>query len=402
MRFIFKAKDQKGELRKGEVEALGKESAIQILQKNNLVPIFITEEKKSVQFVEEIKRIWEGVKPKELVIFFRELSTLLDAKITVVPALRAIEKQTENRYLKMVIRQIADDVEDGMPLSESIAKHPNTFSSLAVNMIKAGEISGSLQKSIKYMADNTEKNYQLTSKVKSAVYYPTFVLIVAGIIGFLTITIILPKLTQVIRDMGVQVPWYTKAIMTVGDFMQSYWWVVIVLIFGAIAGFFYYIKTESGKKEWDQIKINIPIFGKVFRYIYITRFANNLSVLLNGGVPIVRAMTIVGSVVNNSVYQKVIFRAADVAKSGGSINSVFYNSVIMPSIVSEMIKIGEETGKLSDILINVADFYDQEADHVVRNISSLIEPVLIVILGIGVAIMVFSILMPIYNVVGQM
>jgi type II secretory pathway component PulF len=190
--------------------------------------------------------------------------------------------------------------------------------------------------------------------------------------------------------------------MAVGDFMQSYWWVVIILVFSSIAGAIYYIKTEAGKEEWDRIKINIPIFGKVFRYIYITRFANNLSVLLNGGVPIVRAMTIVGSVVNNSVYQKVIFRAADAAKSGGSINSVFYNSAVMPSIVSEMIKIGEETGKLSEILINIADFYDQESDNIVRNISSLIEPVLIVFLGIGVAILVFSILMPIYNVVGQM
>lgn len=402
MKFVFKAKDQNGELRKGEVEAIGKESAIQILQKNNLVPIFVAEERKSMKFIEETRRIWEGASQKELVVFFRELATLLDAKVTVVPSLRAIEKQTENRYLKTVIKEVTDDVEDGMPLSESMAKHPNTFSNLAVNMIKAGEVSGSLQKSISYMADNTEKNYQLTSKIRGAIYYPAFVLVVAGIVAFLTMTIILPRLTEVIRGLGVSVPWYTKAIMAVGDFMQTYWWVVIILIFSAIAGVVYYIRTESGKKELDQIKINIPIFGKVFRYIYITRFANNLSVLLNGGVPIVRAMTIVGSVVNNSVYQEVIFRGADSAKTGGSINKVFYNSPVMPSIVSEMIKIGEETGKLSDILNNIADFYDQEADHVVRNISSLIEPVMIVALGIGVAVLVFSILMPIYNIVGQM
>lgn len=402
MKFIFKAKDQNGELRKGEVEAIGRESAIQILQKNNLLPIFITEEKKSLKIFEGIMKMWEGASQKDLVVFFRELATLLDAKVTVVPSLRAIQKQTENRFLGAVVKDIADDVEDGTPLSESLAKHPDVFSGLAVNMIKAGEVSGSLQKSIKYMADNTEKNYQLTSKIRGAIYYPVFVLVVAGIVGFLTMTIILPKLTAVIKDMGISVPWYTKGVMAVGDFMQSYWWVVIILVFSAIAGVIYYIKTESGRKEWDQIKINLPVFGKVFRYIYITRFANNLSVLLNGGVPIVRAMTIVGSVVNNGVYQEVIFRAADSAKAGGTINKVFYNSTIMPSIVSEMVKIGEETGKLSDILINIADFYDQETDHVVHNISSLIEPFMIVLLGIGVAIMVFSILMPIYNVVGQM
>ncbi len=404
MKFVFKAKNQEGQVKEGEVEAVNREAAIATLQEEGLMPFFVNEDKRArePEFLKEIRRIWEGVSQKELAVFFRELATLLDAKVPVVPSLRAIESQVENKHLEAVARQIANDIEDGTPFSEAIGKHPNTFSNLIVNLIKSGEISGNLQRSTGLIAENIEKNYRLTSRIRTALLYPGFVLTVTAGVGFLAITFILPRLTSVIKDMGVTIPWYTKVLMAVGDFMSVYWWAVLIVIAGIILGFIYYIKTESGRKEWDQVKINLPIVGKIFRFIYLARFADNLSILLSAGIPIVRALMVVSEVVNNSVYQAIILRSADEVKAGGNIHSVFSRSAFIPPIVARMIRIGEETGKTSDVLGNVAGFYEQEIDRITSNLTALIEPVLIVFLGMGVAIMVFAILLPIYNIAGQL
>lgn len=402
MKFIFKAKDQSGKIKEGKIEAGDRDKAVQLLQKENLVPMFVVRKKGTSEIIKEIQRIWEGATQKELMIFFRELATLIDAKVPVVPSLRAIQEQAESKYLGIVIKEIADDVEDGMPLSESMAKYPNTFNNLAVSIIKAGEVSGNLQRSILFVADNIEKNYRLTSKVKGALFYPAFVITVSAIIGFVATTVILPRLTDMIEELEVEIPWYTQIIMFISKFMENYWWAVLIVILGAVGGFIYYIKTESGRKEWDKVKLNLPIVGKLFNYIYITRFASNFSILLAGGIPIVRALTVVSEVVGNSVYQSIILRSADEVKTGGNISTVFSRSSVIPPIVSKIIKIGEETGKTSEVTKNIANFYEQEADAITQNLSKAIEPVLIVILGIGVAILVFAILLPIYDIAGKL
>jgi type II secretory pathway component PulF len=403
MRFIFKAKDKKtGEVRMGKVDAYNKKEAAEALEDNNLIPISISQERNFSRLLRELQRNWEGGNKKDLLMFFRQLATLISASVPVVQSLRAVASRSENKFMKSVVKEIADDVEDGASLSESMAKHPNIFSNLTTSIIKAGEISGSLQQSLEYVLKNTEKNYRLTSKIKGALLYPGFILGATAIIGFITITIILPKITLMITELDIEIPWYTKLVIAVGDFMSAYWWAVLVVIFGAIGGFIYYIKTETGKKEWDQIKIKIPIIGKLFRYIYLSRFASNFSVLLVGGIPIVKALNIMSEVVDNSVYRSIILRSADEMKSGGSISSVFSKSSYIPNIVSKMIKIGEETGKMDESLKSIADFYDEEIDRMTRNFSSLLEPVLIVFLGLGVSIMVFAIILPIYNIVGKM
>lgn len=402
MKFQFKAKDSEGSVREGKIESVSREAAIKVLQTQNLLPIIVVQEKGLPEIVKELSRIWEGASQKELMVIFRELATLISAKVPIVPALRAISDQAENRYLRIVIKEVADSVEDGMALSESLAKFPDTFSSLSINMIKAGEVSGNLQKSIEYIADNIEKNYKITSRVKGALFYPGFVISVAVIIGFIAATWILPQLADIILELNVDIQWYTKAIIAVSYFLQNYWWAVLILVFGAIGGFFYYIRTYAGRREWHKIQLNIPILGKLFRYVYLARFANNFSVLLAGGIPIVRALMVSSEVVNNAVYQDVILKSADEVKTGGSISSVFSRSAIIPPIVSRIIRIGEETGKMSEVLKNVADFYDSETDNMTRNLSAMIEPILIILLGIGVGILVFSILMPIYQIAGKL
>lgn len=402
MKFQFKAKDSEGTVREGNIESVSREAAIKVLQAQNLLPILVVQEKGLPEIVKELSRIWEGASQKELMVIFRELATLISAKVPIVPALRAISDQAENRYLRLVIKEVADSVEDGMALSESLAKFPDTFSSLSINMIKAGEVSGNLQKSIEYIADNIEKNYKITSRVRGALFYPGFVITVAVIIGFIAATWILPQLADIIMELNVEIAWYTKAIIAISYFLQNYWWAVLILVFGAIGGFFYYIRTYAGRREWHKIQLNIPVLGKLFRYVYLARFANNFSVLLAGGIPIVRALMVSSEVVNNAVYQDVILRSADEVKTGGSISSVFGRSAVIPPIVSRIVRIGEETGKMSEVLKNVADFYDSETDNMTRNLSAMIEPILIILLGIGVGILVFSILMPIYQIAGKL
>lgn len=401
MEFIFKAKDSSGKNREGEIEAISKESAIQLIQKNGLIPIVVKEKEKVSALLKDIERVWEGIKPRELVVFFRQLSTLIDAKVPIVPALKALQDQTENKFLRTVIKEMEEDVKDGLALSESMEKHPLVFNQLMINMIKSGEMSGSLQKTIEYIADNVEKNYQLSSKIKSALFYPAFVVGAVFIIGFIVVTFILPKLSGVIKEMAVEVPWYTKLVMGVGSFMNSYWWAVLIVIFGAICGLIYYIKSEEGRRDWDRIKLKIPIFGNMFRSVYIARFSDNFSVLIDGGIPVVNALQEVSEVVGNVVFKEIILKSVDEVKKGGNISDVFVKSSEIPPIVTRMMKIGEETGKISEVLRKTASFYEQEVDTMTRNISVLIEPILISILGIGVAIMVFAVLMPIYDIANK-
>ena len=402
MKFIFKAKDQNGIVREGKIEAISKEAAVLVLQKNNLIPMNIFQEEKTSELLKGFQKIWEGISQKELVIFFRELSILIEAKVPIIPALKAIKEQTDNKFFQIVVSEMMQDIEDGMPLSESLGKHPDVFSPLMINMVKSGEVSGNLQKSILYIADNVEKNYQLTSKIKGALFYPAFVIGVSFIIGFVVISFILPRLTVVFKDLNVAIPWYSKLLMAVGEFMNQYWWAVLIAIIGFILGIIYYVKTEDGKKEWEQWKIKLPVLGKLFRYLYMARFADNFSVLLTGGIPITRALLIVSEIIGNSVYQSIILKAVDEVKTGGNVSSIFARSSDIPPIVTRMLKIGEETGKISEILRKVASFYEEEADRMTRTLSTLVEPMLIIILGIGVAIMVFAILMPIYNIADKL
>jgi type II secretory pathway component PulF len=402
MQFKFKATTRDGEVKRGKIEAIDRETATQLLQKNDLVPLELKEYKPGTSLASALERMTSSISQKDLLLFYRELSTLVGAKIPIAPALRTIHNQTQNVQLRLVITEVAADVEDGMSISESFAKHENVFTTLAVHMIRAGELSGNLQGAIEFVAQSAEQNYQLKSKVRGALMYPVFVISVAGVIGFLTMTWILPRLTQVIKELNVEIPWYTQLMIKIGDFMQAYWWAVLIVIAGIVASMIYYARSEEGKKEWDRIKLRIPVVGQLFQYVYITRFADNLSVLLKGGIPIVRALIVVADVVDNLVYKNIILKSAQDVKVGGEINKEFFKHDEFPPMVSSMIKIGEETGRLSEILEDVARFYTSEVDQITRNLSSIIEPILIVILGIGVGVLVMAVLLPIYNIAGQL
>ncbi len=401
MKFFFKAKNADGILKEGVVEAIDRSAASMILQKNTLTPISIKGESETSDLVREISRIWEGVSVKEQVNFFRQLSVLIEAKMPVTSSLVTIAEETDNAYFRIVLKEIKDNVDDGMSLSESFGKFPQIFSPLVVNLIRAGEISGSLQKTISYIADNLERNYHLAAKIKGALIYPIFVLGTASIIGLLVSTFILPKLTIMLKEYQVSLPWYTRLIIGFSDFMEGNWIWVFVILTGGIVGAVYFLNTDEGKAWWDEAILKIPIVGKVAQYIYTARMAENLAVLLNSGIPVVKAISITSSIVSNRVFERVLLDAAEEVKTGGNISTVFLKTDIMPRMVSQMFRIGEESGTLVKVMKSVSDFYISEVDVLTKSLTTLLEPILIIVLGIGVGIMVVGILMPIYSIAGQ-
>ncbi len=405
MKFNFKAKTEAGDLKEGLVEAISREAAIEILQKNALIPLQVVSDERGgwEGAIRDVQRLWEGASQKELMVIFRQLATLIEAHVPVVTSLNTISEQSDNRFLRNVLHEMEDDIEDGMSFSESLEKHPTVFNAMTVNLVRAGEVSGNLQKSIEFVADNIEKNYHLTSKIRGALFYPAFVLAVAGVIAFIVVTFILPKITVLIKDMNVPVPWYTTVLINLGDFMNAYWWAVLIGLFAVAASIAYYFKTDSGQHEWDRIVLRLPVFKTLAKNVYITRLAENLAALMAGGIPVVRALMITSDVIGNTVYAEIMLHAAEEVKTGGAMSGVFrHYPAEIPPIVSQMVKIGEETGTMSHVLDGIGKFYNQEVEVMTRNLTTLIEPLLIVLLGIGVGILTVGVLMPIYNIAGQM
>ncbi|HLN18964.1 MAG TPA: type II secretion system F family protein [Patescibacteria group bacterium] len=398
MRYKFKAKTQAGEMKEGTIDAASSDAAVAILQKNALYPLKLAPEKQSGYFYKLVMKYYERVTDKELMVFFRQLAILIEARVPIVTSLTAIGEQSSNRYFSRVISEIVNDIDDGMSLSDALARHKDVFSSLAINILRAGETSGNLKRSVEYVADNIEKNYNLVSRVRSALIYPGVILIVFFIIGFLTVSFILPRLTEMIKSMNMVMPWYTKLVVNLGDFMSSYWWAVAIILLGFCGGVLYYLRTPDGRREWDYIKLKIPIIGNVFKGIYIARFSENLSVLLVGGIPIIRALMIVSTVINNSLYEELLVKTAEQVKIGGAISDSLRRSSLVPPVVAHMVKIGEESGQIDTVLVHVARFYDQETETTTKNLSTLIEPFLMIIIGFAVGFMAVAILLPIYNV----
>ena len=401
MKFKYQAKNEKGEMQNGSVEASNEAAAIETLQTHKLVVVSIIPMMevsalfRSVEFLQKVPA-------KDLVIFSRQLATLIEAKITLLEALKTLHKQTNNAFFKEKIFEIANDIEGGRSLSYSLAKHPKVFSEFYVNLIKAGEVSGNLQESLIYLAEHVEKQYDLENKIKGAMYYPAFILLAFFAVGIIVMVYVIPQLTAIIEQTGQELPITTRILIASSHFLRHYGWILVVFGITMGIGTKRYVGTPEGKMNWDKMKLKLPVMGELLRKIALVRFSENLSTLIKGGVPIVRSLQITGSVIGNDVFKDLIFKTAEKVKSGTSIAKSLEKSPEIPLIVIQMISIGERSGKLDSILDNIARFYTREVNNVVDNLSTLIEPVLIVIMGIGVGIMVSAILLPIYNIAGGM
>lgn len=395
MEFTYQARDSAGNLKTGTVEAVNETSAFQILEKNNLLVIKILPLTGLTAL--ERMRFFDRVSPKDTVLFSRQLSTLINAKVPIVQALTILSTQVSSEKLKSVITEVAQHVESGDSLSSALARYPKVFSNLYVNLVRAGELSGTMDESLSYLANQLEKDYDLRSKVVGAMAYPAFILFALFVVGTLMFLYVLPPLIGVLSESSVELPITTKILIAVTTILQNYWWLVFLVMIGAAVGYRFYSVTASGRYVIDLLKIKVPVFGKLFQKVYMARFARNLSTLVAGGIPIVKALEAVADIVGNTIYRDIILEASGQVRNGRSIASALTSHKEFPPIVAQMVQIGESTGRLQEIMEKLAIFYEKEVEGVIKVLTTLLEPIIMMLLGLAVAVMVAGILLPIYN-----
>ncbi len=391
--FQYKAHNKAGEKINGMVEAENEANAIDILEEKNY-RIISLEEKKALP---SVLSVLNRIKPKDLVVFSRQFSVLISATVPVVQSLRILIDQTENLKLKMIISEIADDVDGGTKLSEAMSKYGNVFNKFYISVIKSGETSGKLDDILDYLANEMEKSYDLKSKIKSAMIYPAFVLSGLGLVGIGMMVFVLPKLTDIIKQSGMELPLSTKILIFSSDVLSHYWLLLILVLLFVIIGIKLIVKTKQGKYIKDFILLKLPIFGNLFKKIYIVRFTRSLQTLIVSGITLTIGLKIVSEIVENSIYQKVLNQAVKDVEDGNPLSATLEKSKVIPKMLSQMISIGETTGKLDLVLDKITKFYTREINSIVENLLTLMEPIIIVVIGIAVGIMVAAIIMPMYN-----
>ncbi len=398
--FEYQAKTIEGQTIKGMVQAVSRELAVEILTDRSLTPIYV-KEKRENKFSWLAATQIARVKTKDLVIFSRQLSVMASATLPLVQALRILEKQTANPKLRIIVSEIADEVEGGAKLSASMAKYPNVFSDFYINMISSGETSGKIDEVLSYLADEQEKNYDLTSRIKGAMIYPAFILVGLVIVGAVMLIYVVPKLTAILKEAGTELPMSTRILIGTSSFLASYWLIVLILMVAAVVGIFSFIKTPRGKHIWHTLQLHIPIVGTIYKHIYLVRFSQSMYTLIVGGVPLTKALGIVSGVVGSAVYENLIKKTIREVEDGNSIATVFQNSPVMPIMMSQMMIVGEKTGRLEEIFNRLSSFYAREVNNLVTNLVTLLEPMIMLVMGVAVGFMVASILLPMYKLSGS-
>jgi type IV pilus assembly protein PilC len=401
MLFKYQAKTQEGELRNGSIEAASIDAAVSALQRRGLFIVTILPEDESVPFYARSFTFLERVKQREIVIISRQLATLFQAKVPIVESLKIIFSEVDSPLLKRELYGLLEDIQGGASMSQSMARHPKVFSSFYINMVRSGEESGKLEEIFSYLADYLERNYELTSKARNALIYPAFVLVSFIGVMILMLTVIIPNLAEILTETGQQLPIYTRIVIGASEFFATFGILVAVAV-GVLGVFIWrFYQTENGRMAIHRLQIAIPLFGLLYRKLYMSRIADNLQTLISGGIPVVRALEITSDVVGSEVFRSIILDVIESVKGGSSISNALSRHPDIPSLMSQMIRIGEETGRLDSILDNLASFYRKEVNSLVDNLVNLIEPIMILLLGGGVGVLVASVLVPLYNITGS-
>lgn len=398
--FEYRAKDLDGRTVEGLVEAPSETSALDELSERNLTPVFIRERSDKSLFQTSLK-FFNRVKTKDLVVFSRQLAVMVSATVPLVQSLRILTKQTQSDTLKIIVSEVADEVEGGAKLSAALARHPDVFSSFYVNMVKSGETSGRLDETLNYLADEAEKNYDLMSKIKGAMTYPAFILVGLTVVGFVMMTFVVPKLTAILQETSTELPFSTKMLIASSSFLEKFWWIVIIALVALAVGVRVATRKGTGRLIWHKLQLRLPVFGKILQRIYLVRFTRSLASLMLGGVPLTRGLEVVAGVVGNEVYKDLITRTIHEVEEGNSISTLFLESSSVPTMVSQMLVVGEKTGRLEEILNRLGNFYSREVENSVQGLVTLIEPLIMVILGLAVGVMVAAIILPIYQSIGN-
>ena len=338
---------------------------------------------------------------RDRVLFFRQFAVLISANINLSESLKILADQTENYLLKKAVGDISKEVDSGNRLSEAMIKQRGMFSEFHVSVIRSGESSGKLDDSLGYLADEEERNYEIVKKVKGALTYPIIVMGAMVIVGILMMIFVVPKLVSVFNDVGGTLPLTTQILITTSNFMVSYWWIVLAAAIGGVFGLRYYLKIPFGKKQFDYLVLRLPVAGDLVKKISIVRFTRSLSTLIVSGVTISNSLKIARGIVGNTLFKELIDRTIIEVEKGNSISSVFLASKEIPIMMPKMMIIGEKTGKLDFVLQRISEFYGKEVENNLDNLMVLLEPIIMILMGVAVGVMATAIIMPMYSLTSQ-
>ena len=399
MLFKYHAIDADGHERDGTIEAPSQEVAVSALQRRNLIVSVIDfAEKKSLLKLDI--PFFSRVSNKDVVILSRQIATLFEAQVSTLRIFRLLAGEIENKQLAAIISSVGDDIQGGSPISKALARHPKVFSDFYVHMVRAGEESGKLSEIFNYLADYLDRSYDIMSKTENALIYPAFVIAVFCAVMALMLTMVIPKISAILVDSGQAIPIYTKIVIGVSNFFVNYG--VFALIVLIALGFYVWKlgKTKHGRLVLDGLKLSVPYVGDLYRKLYLSRIADNFSTMLLSGVSVIAAIDITATVVGNAEYEAILAEVSADVKGGSSISDALARHPGIPGIMVAMTKVGEESGELGKILSTLAKFYGREVSNAVDTLVGLIEPIMIVLLGLGVGILLAAVLIPIYNLAG--
>ncbi len=395
--FAYTVRDATGKSFSGTVEAGSINQAAGILRSRGWIPtsLVIKESPRSLDFWLKLIR---GVPDSEKVMFTRQLATMVGAGLPLDQSLELLLRQTKNERMREIIGSAVRDVEGGAALSVSLSKFPRVFDRIYINLLRAGEASGALDKILVRLADNLEQSREFSSSIKAALIYPIVVLIAMASVFVIMVVFVLPKLTSMYKDMGVDLPMPTQILIFISDVMIGYWWLLIILALAGFFGFVYFRSTTFGQYKITEFTFHLPIFGALKKQADLAEFSRTFALLLAAGIPILQALEIVAESMGNVLFKDALSAASKQVERGISLSVPLKANPIFPLILPQMIAVGEETGKLDEVLLKVSTYFESETQHAVKNLSTALEPAIMIALGIMVGLLVFSIITPIYKI----
>lgn len=397
-KFQYVASSDKNKTTTGVIEASDEAAVIAALSKQNLRPLSVTPAKAESGF--SINRLLgnDKVKSDDLVIFTRQLSAMVGAGVPLLRSLSSLEAHTESAGLKNILVNVIRDVEGGSTLGDALDKYPNVFSDVYVNMVRAGETAGILDEILKRLALQQEKNATIRKKVKSAMAYPTVLMVITIVAFFGLMFFVIPQIGNILKDLGgpdAQLPLITQIMLGISAFCLNWWFILIPVLFGIVYGVFHYIRTPVGKRQFHHFVLKVPAINGVVRKVVVARFARTFSALSGAGVSMLESLNVTAHALGNVVYEEALLEAADKVKNGEQLSKVLEADGLFPAIVAQMLAVGEETGQTDTVLVKVAEFYEEEVDTAINGLSAIIEPVMIVIMGSAVGLIAASVMGPI-------
>lgn len=396
--YVYTAKDESSNTIKGSVEARDERHAAEILRGKKLVPISF--KAKSASQLATLEKFKNRITTRDTMVFTQQLATMLTTGLSLTAALNVLQMQSRSAMSK-VIGEVMHDVEGGLSLAESLAKHPRVFSGVYIALVKAGEAAGKLDSVLQRLADTEEKRREFQSKIKGAMIYPIIIFLAMIVVVIIMLVFVIPQLTQIYEDLGAELPLMTRIMIGTSEAMVTFWWAIVAAVGGGVFMVKRWAATSKGMQTINEQILRLPLIGHIVMQVAMTEFARTLALLIGAGISILEALTIVAKTSGNLVIRNALVKASQSVEKGVPLAASLASQRIFPPVMAQMVSVGEETGKLDDVLNKVSHYFESESEHQLKNLTAAFEPLIMVIMGVGVAIIVFAVIMPIYNLTDQ-